>query len=280
MSGATVWWTWQIFAIAVSLVIGSFVSLCVTRMPEDRSIITPGSHCDVCGHPVRPYDNIPVISWVLLKGRCRDCGASIPVTYPLIEIYVGLLGWLLYRRVVPDVDAIDPVHGTVWVVYFGFLCLLTIAAFVDMKHRIIPDETSIYAVPFGFLGCVLLQYLGYEGWLGFGLRQSVFGAVAASGFFATLGTIAHFLIGREALGWGDVKFMAMIGSFLGLFPGVFFVLLFGSMVGAIGGLAMTVYLWRRPMLPFGPSLAFVATVYVFYGDIIVRNYLTVWAWAL
>jgi leader peptidase (prepilin peptidase)/N-methyltransferase len=280
MIAATVWWTWQFFAIAVSLVMGSFVSLCITRMPEDRSIITPGSHCDMCGQPVQPRDNIPVISWILLKGRCRDCDASIPVTYPLTELFVALLGWLLFRKLVPDADAIDVAHGVAWVVYFGFLCALTIAAFVDMRHRIIPDETSIYAIPFGVGGAWLLEYLQYDGWLGFGLAQSATGAVAAYAFLGSLAIVAHFTMGPNAMGWGDVKLIAMIGAFLGGFPGAFFVLMFGSMVGSVVGLSMTLYLWRRPILPFGPSLTLVAGLYVFYGDILIENYLTMWLWAI
>lgn len=275
-AAATMWWMWQVFAIAISLVIGSFVSLCITRMPEDRSVVTPGSHCDMCGQPVRPYDNIPVLSWILLKGGCRDCGASIPVTYPLIEVFVGLLGWLLYRKLVPDADALDPTHAVVWVVYFGFLCLLTIAAFVDVRWRIIPDQTSSLAIPFGVLGCGVLQYLQYDGWLNLTLLQSLLGAMFGYGLFAAMAKFAHLLYGREALGWGDVKLIGMIGAFLGVFPGVFFVMFFGSVLGAIVGLGMTLYLWRRPQPPYGPSLAFVAGVYVLYGDLIIENYLPTW----
>ena len=268
---------WQGFAIAVSLVIGSFVSLCITRMPEDRSVVSPGSHCDMCGHAVRPYDNIPVLSWIILKGGCRDCGAKIPVTYPLIELFVGALGWLLFRKFVPDESALDLTHGVVWTVYFGFLCLLTIAAFVDLRYRIIPDQTSSWAVPFGVLGVAALQYLEYDGWLHMSVLSSLLGAMVGYGFFAAMALGAGAVYGKEALGWGDVKFLGMIGAFLGLAPGVFFVMLFGSMVGAVVGLALTLYFWRQPAPPFGPSLALVAGIYVLYGDIILVNYLPTWA---
>jgi leader peptidase (prepilin peptidase)/N-methyltransferase len=277
ITGVGVWWLWQVFAILVSLVVGSFVTLCITRMPEDRSVVTPGSHCDMCGHAVRPYDNIPVVSWVVLRGKCRDCDGPIPVMLPLMELFVGCLGWLLFRKIVVDVDAIDVAHAVAWTVYFGFLCALTIAAFVDIRHRIIPDQTSSYAVPFGVLGCTLLAYLEYEGWPGFSVRQSVLGALVGYGFFAVLAKVMHALMGQEALGWGDVKLLAMIGAFVGVFPGIYFVLMFGSMMGAAFGVALTLYQWRRPSPPFGPPLALAATVYVFYGDLFIEAYMPMWS---
>jgi len=270
-------WIWQGFALAVSLVIGSFVSLCIGRMPEDRSVVTPGSHCDMCGHPIRPRDNIPVLSWILLRGRCRDCDGPISATVPMTELLVGLLGWLLFRKIVPDESALDLAHAAAWVTYFGFLCLLTIAAFVDIRHRIIPDQTSSYAVPFGVLGCVVLTALEFEGWPSFSVRQSVLGVIVGYGFFAVLARVAYALTGREALGWGDVKLLAMIGGFVGIFPGVYFVLMFGSIMGAAFGLALTLYQWRRPSPPFGPPLALAAAIYVFYGDLFIESYIPLWS---
>jgi len=199
------------------------------------------------------------------------------VTLPLTELFVGLLGWLLFRKVIPDIAALDIGNVAAWVIYFGFLCLLTIAAFVDIRHRIIPDQTSSYAVPFGVLGCTILTYLDYQGWPGFSVRQSLLGVLVGYLFFALLARVAYAMTGREALGWGDVKLMAMIGGFLGAFPGVYFVLMFGSIMGAAFGLSLTLYQWRRPSPPFAPPLALAAAVYVFYGDLIIENYMPLWA---
>lgn len=273
------WWTWQGFAIAVGLVIGSFLNVCIARMPEDRSVVWPGSHCERCGHAIRWTDNIPVVSYLILRGRCRDCAAPIGALHPLIELLGGLLSWLTYRRFVPDPSALDAAHLTAWAVWFGFVCLLVVASFVDLRHRIIPDETSIFAAPAGVLAALGLTAIGYDGWLAIPWRQAVLGAAVGGGFFAGTSLIARLIAGREALGWGDVKLMAMIGAFLGPLPGVFFVTLLGSVIGSITGIASTLYLRRRVYLPFGPALAAAALVYVFYGDLLIRAFLPTWgAW--
>lgn len=268
----SLWWTWQVFAILIGLVIGSFLNLCIARMPEDRSIVTPGSHCDACGRPIRWSDLIPVVSWVLLRGRCRDCGTSIGALTPLIELLGGLLAWLLFRRMVPDPSALDGAHITAWVVYFGFASLLVVASYVDLRHRIIPDQTSIYAVPLGILGALVLEWVGYEGWVAPDWRRAVLGALLAGGFFANTAIIARFLKGQEALGWGDVKLIAMIGAFVGPLPGAMVVMLLGSVIGSIVGIGATLYLRRRPYLPFGPALAAAALLWVLYGDRMVEAF--------
>ena len=264
---------YEIFTVLLGLAVGSFLQVCIVRWPEDRSVIRPLSHCPVCGHRVRVRDNIPLISWILLRGRCRDCGATIPATYPLTEALTGVLAWLLFRRLIHDVGELDLTHAVVWVIYFTFVCMLIIGAFIDLKYYIIPDEVSIYAVPVGILGAVAMQRLGYDGWLAIEWRHSVVGATVIALFLAFVSLVFRALRRREGLGWGDVKLMMMIGAFLGLMPGAWFVLMVGSIGGSIFGIGHLLITRRRIALPFGPSLALAALLYVYYGDVIIKNYL-------
>ena len=264
MTEGAVMAVWQTFAVAIGLSLGSFANVAIDRMPLDRSLWTP-SRCDSCGTRIRVRDLIPVVSWVMLRGRCRDCGATIGAHVPLVEILVGLLSWMLWRRLVGGVDQIDAPHIAAWAVFLLFLLLLTIATYVDVRHRIIPDQTSIYAIPLGVVGIALLGWLGYDGWLAIDWRQSVGGALFAGGMFTFAALGARIARGVEALGWGDVKLVAMIGAFLGPLPGAMMVMLIGSIVGATTGILAVIILRSRPWLPFGPALAVAAALYVFFG---------------
>ncbi|MBT3220711.1 MAG: prepilin peptidase, partial [Proteobacteria bacterium] len=148
-----------------------------------------------------------------------------------------------------------------------------VGAIVDLKCYIIPDEVSIYAVPVGIVGAVAMEYLGYEGWLALGWRQSVVGALVVALFLAFVSLVFRALRRREGLGWGDVKLMMMIGAFLGLMPGAWFVLIVGSIGGSVFGICHMLIKRRRMALPFGPALALAAIVYIYYGDILIRRYL-------
>jgi leader peptidase (prepilin peptidase)/N-methyltransferase len=181
---------------------------------------------------------------------------------------------------VPSPDALDPAHLATWGVYFGFVALLVVASYVDLRHRIVPDQTSIFAVPLGVLAAFLLERVGAVDWVVPTWREAVLGAALGGGFFTVTAVIARFLKGQEALGWGDVKLMAMIGAFLGPIPGVLFVMLLGSIVGSVVGIAATVVQRRRTYLPFAPPLAAAAAVYVLYGDVLVRAFLPAMAGTL
>jgi leader peptidase (prepilin peptidase)/N-methyltransferase len=235
-------------------------------------VITPGSHCDACGHKIRVRDNIPVLSYLWLRGKCRDCGAPIPRESPWIEALGGMLAWLCLVRFVPDLVAFDVGHIVAAIGFFGFLCLLVVETLVDVRHHIIPDETSIYAAPFGLVLALTLHALGYDGWLALTWKESIVGAVVGGGFFAITAAGAMFVLRREGLGWGDVKLMAMIGAFLGPFPGAFVVLLVGSLTGSFVALGHLAWTRRRTYVPVGPSLAWAAALYVLWGDVLLHRF--------
>lgn len=271
MTDAQVLEVFEGFAVALGLVIGSFLNVAIARLPEDRSVVRPRSHCPHCGTTLAARDLVPVLSWIWLRGRCRTCGHPISPTYPLIEVLGGMLAFLVFRRIFPDADALDLPHALAFGVYFGFVCLLVVATYVDLRHWIIPDQTSIYAVPFAVLAVLALQWVGYDGWLALDWRGSVTGAVMGGGTLAAASIVAEWVLGREALGWGDVKLMTLIGAFVGPLPVLFLVLLPASIIGSVASLVHLAWTRRRTYLPYGPSLALGAVIYVLWGDWIAIN---------
>lgn len=268
-------WMYAGFAVLFGLSFGSFLNVLIARWPQDASLLTP-SHCPRCGHTIRWVDLVPVLSWMWLRGRCRDCDAPIPITYPLVELLGGLLGWLVYQRIFNSIEDLDAAHVTAWVVYFGFACLIVVMMVVDLRYQIIPDQTSSYAVPFGIAGIVALQLLGFPGFDGMpavSWEQSVLGAVVGGASLGAIALVWRWIAKEEALGFGDAKILAMIGAFLGAVPGVFMVLFFAS-IGSIGvHLVVLAATRRRSALPFGPPLGLAALVYLFYGDVFVPLFL-------
>jgi leader peptidase (prepilin peptidase)/N-methyltransferase len=259
------------FAVAIGLVIGSFLDLCIDRMPEDRSVVWPGSACTSCGRPVRPYDNVPVLSWLLLRGRCRDCGAAIPARAPLVELLGGLVGLLLFHRFIPSTAELDLPHFALWAVHLGLIGCVIVAAYTDLGHRIIPNETSIYAVPFGVAGAALLAWLGVDDWLVVSPLTSIVSAAAVGAFFATVAVVARWALGHDGLGWGDVKLITMIASFVGAIPATLIIMLLASVAASVHGVVHLVATRRRAYLPLGPLLALSTLTYVLYGDAVVRG---------
>ncbi len=251
-------------SVLYGLVAGSFANVAISRIPDDRSL-WPRSACPACGAPIAGYDNVPVLSYLWLRGRCRACKTAIPTTYPLVELLGGALAWLCFVRIVPDPSMIDAPHLMMWAAALLFCTSMLIAAFVDLRYRIIPDETSIYAVPGWVIIHAALEASGYDGWLGIGARQAVLGAAAGGGFFATVSILGEALAGREVLGWGDVKLLAAIGAFAGVFPGAFIILLWASLAASVVGVGAMIYARRRLYLPLGPSLAGAALVLSLLG---------------
>jgi leader peptidase (prepilin peptidase)/N-methyltransferase len=266
----------EVFATLFGLCVGSFLNVCIARMPEDRSVVHPASHCPACGHNIRPYDNIPVLSWLWLRAQCRDCGSKISVLYPLIELVVGGLFWLLFRRFVPGTEALTVGGLMAFGVAAIFVSMLVAMTFIDLRHYIIPDEFSIYAVPVGLVAVVLMAELGgAHPVLAGGWKDSVLGAFFGGG---SLGLIMAFywLVRREeGMGMGDVKLLMMMGAFLGTLPAIPFILIVSSLAGAAVGLPMAVIGKKglRAAMPFGPFLAFAAILYVFHGpEIVARHF--------
>jgi leader peptidase (prepilin peptidase) / N-methyltransferase len=254
-------------AFVVGASVGSFLNVCIHRIPEDRSVVSPGSQCPRCETPIAWYDNVPVLSWLLLGGRCRHCAAPIAVRYPLVEVLGGLLAVAALWRLGPT---------PMGVVAFAFTAALLLITFIDFDHFFIPDEVSLPGIAIG-LGVSLLPG-------GIGLPDAVVGAALGGGLLWLVAWGYERSTGVEGMGFGDVKLLAMIGAFLG-WQALPVVLLVASITGSLAGVlaifgrrgraglrrvrrtlgprATVPFIRRRARttaIPFGPFLALGALV--------------------
>lgn len=263
------------FALVLGLVVGSFLNVVIARLPEDRSVVWPGSACPACGTPIKPYDNVPVLAWMWLRGRCRACHSPISPLYPVIELLTGLVAWLLFQRVVTGPEHYDLAHLAAFLVAFLFAAALIAQTFIDVRHYIIPDELSVYAVPFGVAAGALLAWLGYDGpLLAVGWQASVVGALAGGGVLGSVMGLYWLVRREEGMGFGDVKLLAMMGAFLGALPAVPFVLFVASVAGALVGVPLALLRGQglRAALPFGPFLALAGMLWLLHGPELIQRW--------
>lgn len=246
-------------AFVIGAVVGSFLNVCIYRLPLEQSVVSPGSRCMGCGTAIRWYDNIPIFSWLLLRGRCRSCSTPFSIRYPLVELLTGLLALLLFLKF-----GLTPALG----IMFLFSCALVVITFIDFDHQIIPDEISLPGIVVGFLCSFFLP--GHD-WL-----SSLLGIVAGWGSLALVFYGYLWLTGREGMGGGDAKLLAMMGAFLGL-QSVPFIIFASSLVGTVAGLSIMAIQRkdRHLAIPFGPYLALGAFLYIFVGPQLIQWYLQI-----
>jgi leader peptidase (prepilin peptidase)/N-methyltransferase len=241
----------------LGLMVGSFLNVCIHRLPRRESIVSPGSHCTNCGTAIRWYHNIPIVSWLLLRGRCAACGNRISIVYPLIEAATGALFALHYWRF-----GWEPIL----VPRLLFACALLVLAVIDLRHRILPNPITLGGTLVGFLFSLALP----PGWL-----ASLIGLAIGGGVLFVVGEVYFRVRGIEGMGMGDVKMLAMIGAFLG-WKAVLVTMVLGSLAGALVG--MVLLLARKGdmqyALPFGTFLAAAALVASFFGDALIDWYLS------
>lgn len=238
-------------------IIGSFLNVCIYRLPHGRSVVFPPSSCPHCTTPIRPYDNIPLLSYVILRGRCRACRAPVSPRYPAIELLTGLAAIAVFH--LDGWSAHLPVS-------FVFVCALITISLIDLDHQIIPDQISLPGIVVGF-ACALL--LGQPRW-----TDSLIGLLAGGGFLWAVAEGYYRLTGREGMGGGDIKLLAMIGAFLGwraLPVTLMLASLGGSLVGL--GLILAHRSDARVPIPFGPFLAAGAVCALFFGEPLLAWYL-------
>jgi leader peptidase (prepilin peptidase)/N-methyltransferase len=264
MTADGAYWMLASFAGILGLLFGSFLNVCVARMPEDRSVVFPGSACPRCGAAIQPYDNVPVLAWLWLGGKCRACKGPISPLYPIVEALSGVLAVLLFRRVIPDLGDFDTPHLVAMVWYGWLLFALLGASFIDLRHYIIPDEFSVYSIPVAVGGAALLGQVGYHH--GVTWQASVVGAAAGALGLGALTGIYWLIRREEGMGMGDVKLLALFGAYFGAVS-LLGILLIASVVGSIVGvpLALLRRSSLRMALPFGPFLALGAGVWLFAG---------------
>ena len=252
MSNPFVW----IFVFCFGLCVGSFLNVCISRLPEGGSIIHPGSRCPKCNTPIRFYDNIPVLSYILLGGRCRQCRTGISPRYPVIELVTGAMACCIFLKYGPSASAL---------IYFIFSAALIAVTFIDIDHQIIPDEISLPGIPAGFATSFVLAGLTYT--------DALLGILTGGGSLFLLAMGYHLATGKEGMGGGDIKLLAMNGAFIG-WKGVIFTIFISSVIGTLVGMAFMA-IFRKNLkfaIPFGPFLSLGAIVYLFFGQSIINWY--------
>jgi len=247
-----------IVAFIFGSVVGSFLNVCIYRIPRNISIITPSSRCPSCDNPISPRDNIPILSYMFLGGRCRVCKARISFRYPLVEFLNAVFYVLVLWR-----------FGFGWhsLVYFVFCSSLILISFIDLNFQIIPDVITLPGIPMGivFGGFLLINPFMRD--LSLGLKSSLTGAFIGFGLFYLIAVAGSHIFKKEAMGGGDIKLMAMVGGFLG-WKGVILTTFLGSLSGAIVGVLMILFKVRGhgSRIPFGPFLALGSMITLFYGQ--------------
>jgi leader peptidase (prepilin peptidase)/N-methyltransferase len=247
----------QAVVFVMACCIGSFFNVVIYRLPAEESIVRPGSHCPKCNRPLAFYENIPLLSYLVLRGKCRTCRAPISFRYPLVEAITGLLALLLFRM-----------HGlhAQFLIEFVFVSLLVLITFIDLDTYTIPNVLSLSGI---VAGLVFSFFSTRVTWL-----DALLGLALGGGFLYLIAIGYEYLRHQEGLGMGDVKLLGMIGTFVG-WPGVVFTVFSASVVGTLAGM---VVMWRSrkgltAMIPFGPFLSLGAVCYLFWGELFFRWYL-------
>lgn len=237
-------------------VVGSFLNVCICRLPEKVSVVSPPSRCPACGANIPFYYNIPIIGWFVLRGRAACCGAPLSVKYPLVEALTAIFAVLL---------AVRFGYGITLFVYFAFVSALIVVTFIDLKHQIIPDVISLPGIVIG---------LAISWVMPVGIADALIGAAFGGGILFGIAAVYLLLTGHDGMGGGDIKLLAMIGAFLG-WKGVIVTLLLGSFLGAAIGVIFMAFAGKGSKfpIPFGPFLALGALAYLFFGEELISWYI-------
>jgi len=244
-----------LFIFAFGLCIGSFLNVCIYRLPRSRSIVLPNSFCPKCLNSIRFYDNIPLLSYIILKGKCRFCKEKISLRYPMVELMSALMALCVFLRYGATFEA---------VIYYTLISALLVITFIDLDFQIIPDVISLPGIPLGFL-CSFFLPLKFT--------YSLLGILLGGGSLLIVAWLYEIIAKK---GGGDIKLLAMIGAFLGP-KGVIFTIFISSVVGSLTGIIFMFYMKKNMKLavPFGPFLSIGALAYIFFGPELIRWYFNI-----
>jgi leader peptidase (prepilin peptidase)/N-methyltransferase len=248
-----------IIAGLVGALIGSFLNVCIHRLPRQESIVWPASHCPSCMKAIAWHDNVPLISYAWLRGQCRVCRAPISLRYPLVEAAnaVGYAAIFWHFGMTPE--------ALVYAVLYSALIVVT---GTDLSHQIIPDVITLPGIVIGLLSAVFVLPLG--------IIDSLAGLLVGGGILWSLAWISPFVFGKEGMGGGDIKMMGMVGAVMG-WKAVLLAIMIGSLIGSIvgGGLIAAGMMRRDEYLPFGPFLAIGSIIALFFHEPLLNWY---WSW--
>lgn len=236
--------------------IGSFLNVCIYRIPAAVSIVHPGSSCPHCNTMIPFYDNIPIISYLLLRGKCRHCKTNIALRYPLVEFLGGMFALACMVAFGPTL------HG---LLLFIFIATLIVVTFIDIDHRIIPDVITLPGIPIFFIFAFAIPTIT---WL-----DSIIGILIGGGSLFCVAWLFHAVTGREGMGGGDIKLLAMMGAVVG-WKGILFTIFAASAIGTVVGVLTMIKSSKnmRMAIPFGPFLSTGGILYLFFGRIIIDWY--------
>lgn len=249
----------------LGLVFGSFANVVIYRLPKGKSLVKPGSQCTACEKSISWYDNIPLLSFLLLKGKCRFCKAPISSRYFIVELISGLLFLGTYMKFGLNLN---------FFIYTLFVFSMLIIGFIDIDTYLISDVIVLPGVLLGLILSILFPQMHYNLTRGGGLIYSLTGIILGGGLLLFLGMVGKLLFKKEAMGGGDVKLLAMIGAFLG-WKSVFMTIFFASLLGSIISLTM-IALKKKTIedyVPFGPYLGLGAVISLFYKGMIFLGFL-------
>jgi leader peptidase (prepilin peptidase)/N-methyltransferase len=255
-----------IMVFVFGAVIGSFLNVCIYRIPRSKSIVKPNSFCPNCEKPIEFYDNIPIVSYILLGGKCRHCGAKISKRYPFIELLTAVLYLIFYKKLGLTFELF---------VTLLFVTLLIAIAFIDLEFQIIPDVLSIGGLVAGLVLALfrpMFLYLDPK----FGFLDALYGVLIGGGVLFVIAYGYQLITKREGMGGGDIKLLAMIGAFIGLKGGIFS-LIAGSLLGTVVGIPMMLAKKQdtKYAIPFGPFLSLGAVIFLFSGDRFIFGFLNI-----
>jgi leader peptidase (prepilin peptidase) / N-methyltransferase len=241
-------------------VVGSFLNVCIYRLPRNRSIVLPNSFCPSCEKPIRFYDNIPIISYLSLMGKCRQCGTHISIRYPIVEFITAILFFMLFKKYGISIELF---------INMLFISILIAISFIDLDFKIIPDVLSIGGLIIGFVLAFFRKSPFY--W-----QDALYGILLGGGILFAIAYGYELLRKREGMGGGDIKLLGMIGAFCGI-KGVIFSLMSGSLLGTMIGIPMMLIKGEdaKYAIPFGPFLSLGALIFMFFGDRIIYEFLNI-----
>jgi|TARA_B100001079_G_scaffold247646_1_gene237076 leader peptidase (prepilin peptidase)/N-methyltransferase len=238
-------------------VMGSFLNVCIYRIPREMSVVKPGSRCPACQKPVRTVHNLPIVGYLMLRGKCAACGAAISLRYLVVELLTGLLTAATFLKFGTTLE------GAIWL---ALVFLLIVISFIDAEHLFIPDSLLI--------GCAVVWIVSIISiWSPETLKVALLGAAAFGGFLLTAKVLGRLLFRKEALGLGDVKLGVVLGAFLGwelTVVSLYAAFLLAALVGGAGLISKKVRFGQ--MLPFGPFLALGGIIAIFWGDWVIAQF--------
>jgi len=241
----------------LGLIVGSFSNVCIYRIPRNESIIFPASHCPKCRSNISPKDNIPLLSYILLKGRCRNCKSKISIQYPIVEFLTGLIYLIIYLIYGLSVQSL---------IYIILSSALIIIAFIDLNKQVIPEVISLPGMVIGLILSFFVPYISFI--------NSALGVVIGGGIILIIGVAGSAIFKKEAMGGGDVKLAAMIGAFLG-WRYIIISLFLGFFLGALAGiiLILSKIKSRDDVVPFGPFIVLGSFITLLWGEKIISWYI-------